>query len=179
MDFQPGTFTIRNDNWPHDPKFQDFVVFLGLKLEKDKKGVVWPYSDKVAQKVEDLYMWGKVKSNSLEHDDIKKTIYQLVKTVGVNYIGETLLDRLWQHTQFDSRLNSGDIKRLQKEEEKSKNINEGKKIKLEKSSNTPPEKSIPSTVKPIRERNVKFGWKPQNDIHIINKKPIKYITEEI
>ena len=57
--------------WPRNTRFQDFATFLGLRVEKDGKGIFWPYSNLTIQKLEELYKWGKVKSNSLNHEDIK------------------------------------------------------------------------------------------------------------
>lgn len=178
-DFQPGTFTINSSNWPQDQKFQDFATFLGLKFEKDKKGVTWPYSQKTAQKLEDLYRWGKVKAKSLEHDDVKGQVYRLTKKVGVNYIGETLLDRLWQHIQFDSRISQGEYKELERKEEKAKEVHDGKAITIEKSGGKKPVKTVPATIKPIRERNVQFRAVPAHEIYIINRRSKPIVTESL
>jgi hypothetical protein len=169
---EPGKFTINIEEWPLDPNFHDFAAFLGLPVEKDSKGTYWPYNKKVAQKLGEIYFWGKVKSKSLDHEKIKKVVYRLKKGVGVNWIGETLVNRLWEHIQFDTAIAKDDLKvieRLEKEASKK----EGKEVKMEKDKEGMPEKSKPSKTFPIKqERNVVFRIKPKEiEIKTTKRRP--------
>ena len=172
---------LNTNRWPYDPNFQDFATFLGLKAERDGKGIIWPYSDKTAIKLEDLYKWGKIKSESFKHEDIKRVVYDLTKKAGVNWIGETLIDKLWQHIQFDSDIKNADYKQLEQKEQKikEKQNQTGKEIKLDKSDEKKPKELMPATVKPIKMKHITYRVRPQNEIHIVNKRSKPLISEAI
>lgn len=92
---------IDTESWPYNPKFQDFCTFLGFGAESDKKGVKWGHDKKTAEKIEEIYLWGRIMAGSADHEAIKETVYGLRQRLGQNWIGETLVDGLWQHIKFD------------------------------------------------------------------------------
>jgi hypothetical protein len=159
-DFAPGTFTVSRGNYPNDPKFFDFAGFIGMPIKQDSRGRTWDYGTKAIEKLEKVYTWGKIKARSLDHEKIKKEVFNLTKKAGVNWMGEALLDRLVQHISFDSSVKKADYEWLEKAHKESKIDDVGDEIKLDKSKEKKPEKGVPSTVKPIQERNVNFRIKP-------------------
>lgn len=100
----PLSFSIGKGDKELDPRLYDFMSFLGL-VEQDAKGADWNFGRKIGEKVERLYLYGKVMSKSDDHEDIKRVIYDLQRKVGVNWTGKTLVDRLWQHTMLDTSFN--------------------------------------------------------------------------
>ena len=101
-DLQPGTFSIETEKWPYDPTFQDFATFLGLNSKKDGKGTYWDFNDKTVERIKELYRWGIVNAKSVNPEEVKYHVFKLIKETGVNWVGETLVDKLWQHIQFDT-----------------------------------------------------------------------------
>lgn len=159
-DFAPGTYTIPNSGgWPFSPKFLDFASFLGFNSNKDRKGVHWQYDEKTTNRIEEIYLWGRIMANSSNHEDIKETVYNLKREIGVNWIGKSLVDDLWQYIQFDSkfaRKKNEILKKAlaEKGEEKVENKKEedkilpaaGKPINFKKSSEVPPQETKFKTV---------------------------------
>ena len=93
---------LSTDEWPYSPKFQDFADFLGLPADHDAKGVNWRYDDRTAKKIEELYTWGRSKANTNDHDQIKLTVKNLTRGLGVNWVGKSLVDRLWQYITMEA-----------------------------------------------------------------------------
>lgn len=158
------------NKFPYNEKFRSFVDFLGLPTEKDGKGSRWPYREATAKKVEDLYMWAKVMSNSVDEGKIRKQIIKLRKAVGVNWIGESLIENLWQHIKFDSQYKptKRQIEALQKKE-KGLDLKEkeyGESVEFEKNEEVKPKEELPAKLSPILQRNVKYRIKPKNEIKI-------------
>ena len=110
MDQQSST-PIRNE-WPYTPEFQDFANFLGLPSEKDSRGINWRYDDKTAKKIEEVYLWGKNKSEGGDHIRTKLAVKELQKQLGVNWKGKTLVDHLWQYITISRSNNRNDELKL-------------------------------------------------------------------
>lgn len=102
-DFTPGSFSVEDNMSFGNPKFHDFLDFLGL-VERDSKGTVWKVNDRNQKKLERLYTWAAYKAKTTDHDEIKNKLYDLKKSIGINWQGELLVDRLWEHTMFDKQF---------------------------------------------------------------------------
>ncbi len=145
-DFAPGSFSIGQGDWMIDPRFLDFSSFLGL-TERDAKGINWKADDKTRRQMKDVYDWAIFKSNSQEQSKIKKAVAELQKEIGVNWTGKLLVDRLWQHTTFDTKFQKHltDLDKQKQEVVKEETL---------KRSGVP-EKPMPSEIKPIKDVKIK------------------------
>lgn len=141
-----GSFSIGRGDWMINPRFQDFASFLGL-TERDAKGVNWKADDKTRRQMKDIYDWATFSSKSEEQSDIKKKVYDLQREVGVNWTGKLLVDRLWQHTSFDSKFQ----KHLSSLKDKPKNV----EPVVAKKRDDIPVKHDPASIKPIRDVKIK------------------------
>src|SRR3990167_2638520 len=161
---------IDKDKWPYSPIFQDFADFLGLSAERDAKGMNWRHDQKTIDKIQKIYFWGMVKAQSNDHDKIKEIVYNLQRKVGVNWVGKTLIDRLWQHTIFDTSFKR-QIEKLSKqieanEQKEAKKIEEP--VRIER-----PEKGIPASTKPIKKvKQEHQNFKNTMEIPEIKQKPM-------
>jgi len=99
----PTRETRVSDDWPNSPKFQEFATFLGLPAEKDARGINWRHDKKTAQKIEEIYAWGKLVSDSEDPVEIMLSVKQAIRDLGVQVRGKTLVDHLWGWTQLDSK----------------------------------------------------------------------------
>ena len=172
------------DEWPYNIKFQQFATFLGLTTEKDAKGVKWPHGDLMAKKVEDLYLWGKINSNSIDDDDIKKAVFDLQRRIGVNWIGKSLIDKLWQHVKFDTKVKPTEkqIESLRKKEREieKESTNVGEEVKIATGEKGEALKGKPpSTIQSIAERNVAYEIRKENEIIITNKRTRALVSEPL
>ena len=104
-DFSPGSFNIEEGLAFKNPQMHDLLNFFGL-IQHDAKGMHWDIDEKVSKKLERLYIWAAYKSKSSDYEEIKNKLYDLQRNVGVNWTGRLLVDKLWQHTMFDSKFNS-------------------------------------------------------------------------
>lgn len=147
---------VENDQWPYNPNFQDFVAFLGLPAEKDSKGTRWNYDQKTAQRIEELYKWGIVKVKSFDHEKVKEVIYNLQKKIGTNWIGKSLVDKLWQYIQFDSNYSQKIVEMLNRK--KAEQIKDQDYIDLEQVDKRlkKPEKEQPSEISKIKMRKTEY-----------------------
>lgn len=154
-DNAPGTFTIGNPNWPENVRFQDFSEFLGLSIKKDSRGTSWSYGQKTIDKVNEIFTWGKIKSKSQNLEDIKVKVFGLKRKVGTNFVGETLVNQLWQSIFLDSRfkITDKDRERHVKVEKQLLQdfVRTGEEVELEQSKEVSPEKGLVSETKPIKE----------------------------
>ena len=132
------------NEWPFSPAFQDFADFLGLSSDRDAKGINWRYDKKTADKIQKVYIWGMVKAKTNDHEKIKEMVYNLQRKVGVNWEGKTLIDRLWQHTMFDTQFKK-EVEKLYQQIE-SKEEKKEEPIKVER-----PEKGILAEAKPLKK----------------------------
>lgn len=140
---------IDMSGWPFNPNFQDFASFLGLPAEKDAKGVNWRFDEKTASKMQQIYLWGMIRSKSNDHDIIKKAIYELQRKVGVNWQGKTLIERLWQHTTFDTNFKKT-LEQFIVSQQKAKVKEEQQEQKeLQQKAEDRPQKSEISSIKQI------------------------------
>ena len=137
-DLAPQTFSIGEGDWHYNPKFHDFATFLGLN-ERDAKGVNWKADKTTREKMGQVYLWGALKADTDDHQKIKAEIYKLQRAVGINWVGKSLVDRLWQHTVFDQ-----DFK---------------KKLQRVGSKDEQPAKEPKKRAKPKKEKTVDFGKK--------------------
>ena len=132
------------NEWPFSPAFQDFADFLGLSPDRDAKGINWRYDKKTADKIQKVYIWGMVKAKTNDHEKIKEMVYNLQRKVGINWEGKTLIDRLWQHTMFDTQFKK-EVEKLYQQIE-SKEEKKEEPIKVER-----PEKGILAEAKPLKK----------------------------
>ena len=161
------------DKWPFSPSFQDFADFLGLSPDKDAKGVNWRFDQKTADKMQKIYVWGMVKSKTNDHEKIKEMVYNLQRKIGTNWEGKTLIDRLWQHTMFDTQFKK-EVEKLYKQIESNKEEKE-EPVKVDR-----PKKGIPKEASPINERKVKYEtYEPDIKIKNIKGSGIKSEPIEI
>lgn len=115
---EPNRVTSANqDEWPYSPKFQEFANFLGLPATKDAKGVNWRYDKKTAEKIEELFAWGKDKSGSEDIVDVMLAVRALQRDLGVNWKGKTLVDHLWGFIKLDTKNAGLDKEKLRVEKE--------------------------------------------------------------
>jgi hypothetical protein len=142
-DFAPLTFSIGKGDWQMNPQFHDFCTFLGI-AERDAKGVNWKADEKTRQKLEDLYMWGALRGNTGDHNKIKEQVHKLQGSVGVNWTGKALVDRLWQHTTFDSKFKKAMDDYLVYKEK-------AKQTKTEEKKSDAPRKTKPAGAEPIKK----------------------------
>lgn len=142
-DLAPLSYSIGRGNWQMNPRFHDLCSFLGL-TERDAKGVNWKADEKTRAKLEDLYMWGALRGNTDDHEKIKEQIHKLQRSVGVNWTGKTLVERLWQHTIFDSKFKKA------REEYFAKKKALKDKPEPERKSSGPP-KGVPAEGKQVAE----------------------------
>ena len=94
---------LKMNEWPYSPKFHDFSSFLGLPAAKDSKGIYWRGDERTAKKMEDIYGWGKAKSKSKDHEDVKLSVKKLQGRIGVNWRGKLLVDKLWEYVRMDTQ----------------------------------------------------------------------------
>jgi len=115
----PNRQTKSDNEWPNSPKFQEFANFLGLTPNRDAKGIDWRYDSKVAKKIEEIYAWGKLRSDSEDPLDIMLEVKRAIRDLGVPYRGKTLVDHLWGWTQLDSKAKglADEAVRIEKEKE--------------------------------------------------------------
>lgn len=163
---------ISGNDWPYNPNFQDFATFLGLPVERDFKGTKWNHDQKTAKKIEEIYEYAITKSGELDHNKAKKNIYELIKKIGVNWTGELLVNKIWQHIQFDSTYKSKVKEMVEKakvKEDKNKDY-----LVFEKSKELlfKPEKGIPSETKEVKFKKSKVETFDSN-IHITHKRSPK------
>src|SRR3989344_2296377 len=93
-DFAPGGYTsVNDDEWPYNPKFQEFAKYFGLKVIKDGKGAYWPYDGVTADRLEKLYVWAKKKAGS---DDMSK-IKLAVQSIADNFSSVEDREELVEH----------------------------------------------------------------------------------
>lgn len=104
------------DEWPYSPKFQKFAHFLGLSAEKDAKGVF--FDRRLGKKLEELYVWAKKRTGSEDDLDIYTAVKQLQMDLGYTERGESLIHRLWQYIQLDSKTLELDREKQRVEQEK-------------------------------------------------------------
>ena len=147
-------FTIHlEDEWPYSPLFQDFANFLGLSAIKDGKGVWWGHDQKVKDRIKEIYQWGVVQSESKDMDKVKIKVYELIRSIGTNWTGQTLVEKLWQHLQFDSSYKARiDMLSAQieedKKEEKLQEVNQYIEEREQKVLETP-QKATPADGKEV------------------------------
>lgn len=142
--------------WPYNPNFQDFATFLGLPAERDFKGTRWNYDKKTAERIEEIYKWGIVKIGGFDHEKIKKVVYQLQRNVGVNWLGKSLVDRLWQYIQFDSGYNGRLKELIQKKQKATLKDKDYLNLESAKKALKKPQKAIPAETSPIKTKKVKY-----------------------
>ena len=140
-----GFTRFEPDKWPFSPVFQDFADFLGLSPDKDARGVNWRYDQKTADKMQKIYVWGMVKSKTNDHEKIKEMVYNLQRKIGTNWEGKTLVDRLWQHTMFDTQFKK-EVDKLYKQIETNEEKKEEEPVKVDR-----PEKGMPAEAKPLKK----------------------------
>ena len=103
----PATLTdhtrLSTDEWPYSPKFQEFATFLGLPADKDSKGINWQHDKKTADKIEQIYAWGKARSKSDDPVDVMIAVKQLTRDLGVTFRGKPLVDHLWGWARLDTK----------------------------------------------------------------------------
>lgn len=146
-DFAPGGFNVEDNMSFGNPKFHDFLDFLGL-VERDSKGTVWKVNDRNQKKLERLYTWAAYKAKSSDHDAVKQKLYELKKNIGVNWQGEALVDKLWEHTMFDRNFNRK-LEQFVTHQETPKEVKKEPKTVIEKTK--------PAEGKPVRE----IDYKPE------------------
>ena len=184
-DFTAGKFSIENVNWPDNPRFQNFAGFLGLSLEKDSRGTHWPYRQKVTDKVNEIFTWGKIRSDSQDLEKIKKEVFKLKRSVGTNFIGETLVEQLWEFITFDSKSKITDKDRQQHQEKELKILKEfvksGEEVKLEQAKVEKIKARSLSKVKPVKQMRTKIEKFEGSPVKIIKtrSKPVKEELIEI
>lgn len=153
---EPTTLTgytrLDLDSWPINPSFQDFANFLGLTAKKDSKGTYWDFDEKTIDKIKKVYFWGMVKAQTNDHEKIKEAVYDLQRKIGTNWEGKTLVERLWQHTMFDTNFKSA-VEKLSKQIEANE---QQKKTKEERPKVNRPQKLQPSETKPVKMKNIKY-----------------------
>lgn len=105
------------DEWPYSPTFQKFATFLGLTATKDAKGVNWRYDRKTADKIEEIFVWGKKKSKSDDPIDVMLMVKKLKGELGVTFEGKKLVDHLWGFVRLDTKTIEAteEMKRIEKE----------------------------------------------------------------
>ena len=145
-DLAPLSFSTGGADWQYNPKFHDFATFLGL-TERDAKGVNWKADRKTRQKLEQLYFWGRLKANSTDHEKIKEQVFNLQRSVGVNWTGKLLIDRLHQHTIFDKKFQGAMEKFIAFQNQPAKPSKEKKKEDL---------RAKPTKSKPVKKVKVKY-----------------------
>lgn len=147
-DFAPLSFSIGKGKHELDPKLYDFMSFLGL-VEEDAKGIDWSFGRKIGDKLERLYLWGKIKSNSDDHEKIKQALYGLQKKMGINSLGKTLVDEMWRYTMIDTAFQK-------KAESLSKVKSEKPKIEKKEDLRSPVGKQQPiRDIKPEKKKEEK------------------------
>ena len=168
------------NKWYYDQKLRDFASFLGLVIDKDVRG----HDESLGKKIEDLYVWGKIKAKSINDEKIKEQVFALQKSVGTSAIGKTLVDKLWQHVKFDStyKPTKKEIDSLIKEEQRLKDVLDrfGEDVELpsSKTEETPEEKP-PATIKPISDKSVSHDIEPKHEVKITETKTKPLKTEPI
>ena len=111
-------------------RFKALADYLGFPFEKDGKGVYFPYSNRVVEKLEELFAWGKEKSNGEELFDILSAIKDKVDKTGLNLQGESLLRRILLDIEFEKSTKAEDKETTEKKaDEKAKNET---KLKIKK-----------------------------------------------
>lgn len=115
--YAPLTFSIGRGDYEIDPRFHEFANFLGLKT-RDAKGTNLKYDTRTLDKLKEVYKWAVVMSGSEEPDNVKTKVYELQRKVGVNWVGETLIGKLWQSVQLDSKYRNKVEKLSEKKEKK-------------------------------------------------------------
>jgi hypothetical protein len=170
-DFKPGTFSIGRGDWRLDPKFHDFCDFLGL-LERDSKGINWKANSRLQDKLKHIYYWGAWKSKSSDHSKIKEAIYDLKRSIGTTFIGNSLVEELWQKTSFDSGFRAA-LESFVDFQEFSKDLKAEDKT-FEK--DTKADKKEPAKSKPIKE--VKPELKEKTEDIKIEERPRGELKQE-
>ena len=167
-------------DWPFSPKFQDFSTFLGLSAERDAKGINWRFDEKTSKKIEQIYVWGMLKAKSGDHDEIKKVVFDLQKKVGVNWVGKTLVDRLWQHTMFDTNFKKEIESFIKSKQKEIVEEQEQKEKEMEKKVDDRPQKGIPAPTKKLGKiENVIRSMKNEMEIGESKQEPTKSIPIKI
>src|SRR3990167_11132921 len=89
---------IRNpDAFKFDSSYQRFAEFMGV--DRYKRG-----DRELAKKLDSIYEWGRIKSNTDDPDEIFRTIDAFRKESGVTFIGEELAKFLYRRTRLDNTV---------------------------------------------------------------------------
>ena len=167
-------------SWPFSPKFQDFATFLGIPAERDAKGTNWRFDEKTSKKIEQIYVWGMMKAKSGEHEDIKKAVFDLQRKVGVNWVGKTLVERLWQHTMFDANFKREIVNFVKSKQKEAVKEQEKKDEDMERKVDNRPQKGIPVPIKKLgRIETIVRSMKNEMEIGESKQEPTKPIPIEI
>ena len=118
-----GRSTFLSEDWSGSPKFREFAIFLGLNPNRDSRGINYKTEKRLADKMEKIYAWGKLKSGSEDAIDIMITVKQAIRDLGVNFRGETLINHLFGFVTLDTKTIDLDAQkeRIEKEKEIYKN----------------------------------------------------------
>ena len=88
------------EEWPYSPLFHDFATFLGIPTLKDPKGTYWRGDKKTADKIEEIFAWGKRASGSKDPVDVKLAVKALIRHLGVTRKGKELVEHLWGYLRL-------------------------------------------------------------------------------
>lgn len=143
-DLATRTF-IENFDWPVSPEFKEFSELLGLRAERQGKGINWPAGknlsnfdrQKLIKELEILYSWGKERAKKDNVLDAFLELKKFKEENGIRTEGLTLVQELRQAIRFKELS-----KETQAETESAKEVSQEKEAEGQEKTISPGEKIV-------------------------------------